>query len=320
MGIPNLLCPKCRDDLEKRSDEYICNRCGATFPILEGVISLFDYNMDPNCFSGQEAMAHDESAAFSEEFMGLGLYYNQKLHTSIHDQISKFLSPGQNVLELGSGVGRDIVAIAGRHFSNLHASDVSLKSIQQAKKWAERNKLDQQINFYHFDGSHSLPFKEKEFDAVIMVAALHHFNLVVDALKEIKRCCKPGGYIMAFIEPNCSYYRFIRPIAKAIETCLSPLRHTPHMKRSIAEETADGFSIPLIYDLATKTGLEVVTVQSHWILTGLIYLLQQCFFRIQGKNHPTLLNALSKMTCRIDDWLTRRATLFCWHYSFIFRT
>ncbi|MFB3886421.1 MAG: methyltransferase domain-containing protein [Thermodesulfobacteriota bacterium] len=320
MKIPDLLCPTCRQDLEKLSDKLVCNHCRATFPVSDGVISLFHPATDRDSFSNKEAMAHDESAVISAEFMGLSLHYNEKLHTSIHGWISKLLSPGQKILELGSGIGRDIVAIAEKDFHNLHASDVSLKSIRQAQKLAEQKGLEERITFYHLDGSQSLPFKDKEFDAVFMIATLHHFKLAADALREIKRCCSPGGYIMVFMEPNCLYYRCIRPIAKRIENCFAVFRHTHYRVRSIAEETSKGLSVPLIRELANQAGLELVAIQSHWILTGFIYLLQQFSFRIRGKNYPTLLNALSKMTCKVDDWLTKKGTSFCWLFSFIFKT
>jgi len=316
--VPTLLCPKCRHDLRIQFQSLVCLNCQEIFPDKDGIISLFSPDPDLDSFANLEAKAHDDSAKISNEFMGSDLYYNEKLHAFIYQQFARFLSSEQKILELGSGCGKDIVALAKQHYCNLYASDVSLNSIIQAKQLAEREKVANCISFYHLDGSH-LPFEDKEFDAVFMVAALHYFPVADEALKEIKRCCKFGGYIMAFIEPNCFYYLFVRPIAKLIEIVLSPFRRNRKITRSIAEDTATGFSIPIFYELAQKVGLEVVAIQSHWVLTGFVYLLQQFCFRILKMRCRFLLDSIAKVTCFIDDHLIRQKTPFCWHYSVIYR-
>jgi ubiquinone/menaquinone biosynthesis C-methylase UbiE len=315
---PTLLCPKCKHDLKIQSQGFICPICQEIFSKQGGIISFFNSNFDPDSFASLEAKAHDDSAEISHEFMGSNLYYNEKLHSFIYQQIAAFLAPEQRILEIGSGVGRDVVVLAQRNYRNLHASDVSLNSIIRAKQLAEQKGVADYISFYHLDGSR-LPFENAEFDAIIMIATLHHFSSTDAALNEIKRCCKTGGYIMAFIEPNYLYYRYIRPIAKIIEKIFSPFHRNRKTARSIAEDTATGFSIPIFCGLAQKTGLEVVAIQSHWVLTGFVYLLQQFCFRILKMRCRFLLNSIARVTCFIDNCLIRQKTPFCWHYSVIYR-
>lgn len=313
-----LLCKKCKQELRRDSQGFSCDHCKASYPIVDGVISLFDPHAEPESFASLEALTHDEEAPIAEEFMGLYTYYNRHTHSYIYQQMAKWVSKDKKILEIGSGVGQDIVALAQQQYNQLHASDVSLKSIIKARHLAQEKGVTNYISFYHFDGSY-LPFKDQEFDVVFMVAALHHFPVTADILREMKRCCKRGGFLMCFIEPNSLYYSFFRPLAKAFETALSYWRRPKDQKRSIAEETAQGFTISTFYELARQAELEVVTIKSHWVFTGFVYLLQQFCFRIMGIIPYYLLNRISRLTCLIDDRVTSCPTSFCWHYSVIYR-
>jgi len=313
-----LLCPRCKHELDNGDQGLTCSSCQDFFPKQDGIISLFNPEADPDSFASLEAKAHDDSAKISNEFMGSDLFHSENLHNLLCQQIAKHLSCDHKILELGSGGGRDIVTLAQLKYNHLSASDVSLHAITQAKLLAEQKGVSDCITFYQLDGSH-LPFKDQEFDAIFMVAALHHFQLTIEALKGIKRCCKTGGYIMAFVEPNCLYYRCVRPMAKIVEKIFSPFRRYREITRSIAEEKASGFTIPMFYEFAKEAGLEVVSIQSHWVLTGFIYLIQQFCFRILGKSSASFLNPLAKATCFIDDRLTKNKTSWCWHYSVIYR-
>ena len=59
--------------------------------------------------------------------------------------------------------------------------------------------------------AHDLPYKNDEFDGVLLFDALHHFTMPLDAMKECLRVTKPGGKII-LIEPYVSLFSY--PIYK----------------------------------------------------------------------------------------------------------
>ncbi len=313
-----LICTKCKKELRHDLQGLYCDDCGSFFPVIESVPSFFDPSVEADSFASIEAKAHDALADMAEEFMGLDIYYFRHTHAYIFQQMEHLVPRNRKILEIGAGIGEDIVNLAQREYHDLHACDVSLRSVIKAWQLAEKKGVGNHISFYHLDGL-NLPFKEEEFDVIFLVSSLHHFPVIADILTEMKRCCKPGGYLMSFIEPNRLYYQCVRPLAKLAEKGLSPWRRHQDWVRSIAEEKAEGFTISSFYELARQIGLEVVTIKSHWVLTEFVYLFQQFCFRILGKLPLSLLNTLSKITCAIDDRLTQHPISFCWHYSIIYR-
>jgi glycosyltransferase involved in cell wall biosynthesis len=59
--------------------------------------------------------------------------------------------------------------------------------------------------------AHALPYKNDEFDGVLLFDALHHFTMPLHAIKECLRVTKPGGKII-LIEPYVSLFSY--PIYK----------------------------------------------------------------------------------------------------------
>lgn len=59
--------------------------------------------------------------------------------------------------------------------------------------------------------AHNLPYKNDEFDGVLLFDALHHFVMPLDAMKECLRVTKPGGKVI-LIEPYVSLFSY--PIYK----------------------------------------------------------------------------------------------------------
>lgn len=312
------ICPMCKQQLYVLDKQYLCKNCTREYPVESGIYIFFDADSDPGSFASLEAKAHDDSASISDDYMGMNLYHNVVLHNLIHAEITGLISRESKILEIGSGAGIDIVKLAQSGYSDLHASDVSLKSMQEAKKRAEATKVSRNISFYQIDGS-TLPFEDNEFDLIFMVAAMHHLPVTINALNEIKRCCKNGGYIVAFLEPNRLYYKVIRPVSKFIESLLSPFKRHKAIQRSIAEEEGEGFDVQSFRNIASETNLQLVKIKSHWLTTGFVYLLQQFFYRTYGNNPKYLLNKLGKITDWIDKKMVAYETKLCWHYSVYYK-
>lgn len=110
------------------------------------------------------------------------------------EMLTNSLISGMRVLEIGCGTGfftRYIV----RKPVMLTAIDISPELIEIAKQ----NIIASNVEFI-IDNAYQMSFDHQTFDAVIGSSVLHHLE-VDQALKEIYRVLKPGGYI-AFTEPN----------------------------------------------------------------------------------------------------------------------
>lgn len=105
--------------------------------------------------------------------------------------IDKYLSEGENVLDLGCG--------NGRYFEYLKEKNVNYFGIDSSKKLiALAKKRYLEANFQVAD-AFNLPFLDNFFDKVISIAVLHHIpseEFRIQFLKEARRTLKPGGILI----------------------------------------------------------------------------------------------------------------------------
>ncbi|HOX27673.1 MAG TPA: class I SAM-dependent methyltransferase, partial [bacterium] len=101
---------------------------------------------------------------------------------------------GAKVLEAmcGSGQATRRLIESGAHVTGLDISDAQIESFR--KRWPECDAVCASI----LDSG----FEDCSFDAVVVIAGLHHITeLCVQAVDEIHRILKPGGYFL-FMEPH----------------------------------------------------------------------------------------------------------------------
>lgn len=60
----------------------------------------------------------------------------------------------------------------------------------------------------------SLPFKDKVFDIVISITAVHNFNNINKAIKDMKRVCNDNGYFIISILKKSRKFNLIKNIIK----------------------------------------------------------------------------------------------------------
>ncbi|MET9883085.1 methyltransferase domain-containing protein [Streptomyces sp. NPDC006430] len=108
------------------------------------------------------------------------------------------LRPGMSVLDVGCGPGTitadlaDLVAPGGR----VTAVDAAQDVVQQAAQYARERGLDGAITFGTAD-VHALDFPDDSFDVVHAHQVLQHVGDPVQALREMRRVCRPGGIVAA---------------------------------------------------------------------------------------------------------------------------
>jgi len=108
------------------------------------------------------------------------------------------------ILDIGSGTG-----LAKRFFNNITCVDPAKDMLSKGDICAKAEKL---------------PFKDKTFDAVLCVTAIHHFNLK-KSISEIKRVSKP----------NCRYAISILKKAKNFNK-IKKILHNNFELKEIEEE------------------------------------------------------------------------------------
>jgi ubiquinone/menaquinone biosynthesis C-methylase UbiE len=95
-------------------------------------------------------------------------------------------------LEVGCGNGVVSRYLADKYKANVVGIDVDKEQIELAEKGIGDVA---NIRFFEADATR-LPFEDASFDLVLSFGVLHHIENWQDALKEIKRALRPGGYFI----------------------------------------------------------------------------------------------------------------------------
>lgn len=141
---------------------------------------------------------------FEESFKS-GTFYNEQTQDQKHlELILNFLniSPGMNVLDLGTGTGYLAFPIAGKYpEAEVTGLDIVENALNHNRKRSETEGLRNLI-FLSYNGL-AFPFADETFDLVITRYALHHFPQIADTFHEINRVLKPNGKLfLADPAPN----------------------------------------------------------------------------------------------------------------------
>jgi len=114
---------------------------------------------------------------------------------------------GEAVLEVGAGMGTDLVQFAA---NGAHCTDLDLSSghLEHARRNFALRHLEGR--FKHGDGE-SLPFEDNEFDLVYSNGVIHHTPDTQGVIAEMLRVVKPGGkaIIMVYAENSWHYWNRI---------------------------------------------------------------------------------------------------------------
>jgi ubiquinone/menaquinone biosynthesis C-methylase UbiE len=98
----------------------------------------------------------------------------------------------QDFLEVGCGNGVVTRYLAREYGGTITGIDIDPQQIEMAKK--DASGIDN-IRYYEADAT-SLLFRDRAFDIVLSFGVMHHIENWLDALKEVKRVLKHGGYFL----------------------------------------------------------------------------------------------------------------------------
>jgi len=128
-----------------------------------------------------------------EKFL-LNRIQSKKGAIDLTDKLLTFveLDEEKKFLEVGCGNGLVTRYLAQEYGGEVTGIDIDAQQVELAKK-----ELDgiQNVNYIEADAN-NLPFEDREFDIVLSFGVLHHVENWLNALKEIKRVLKHGGYFV----------------------------------------------------------------------------------------------------------------------------
>ena len=157
---------------------------------------------------------------------GCGVYYQKEASTydqrrfyckcrKYHNELSQetvyqFIKESEKTLDIGTGTGRFAIFFAEKG-KNVVALDQSIEMLNVAKNKSIDANVDDLIEFIQGDVE-KLPFKDNEFDAIISIHVMTHFQDINNFVSEIIRVLKPGGTIVFDLSEsiNARLYQFVR--------------------------------------------------------------------------------------------------------------
>jgi ubiquinone/menaquinone biosynthesis C-methylase UbiE/uncharacterized protein YbaR (Trm112 family) len=238
---PSLLthtcCPACKGiltltdqpaaDVPITSGTLVCQGCGASYPILQGIPHLIPGGVLEthkarevqgwNSLRQQHgAYEHpDLETSFVLPYTGSGTWATVSLmfDMAVHEMA---ITGHETILDVGAGQGWAARRFAERGCAAI-AIDIDADELYGlGRAWA----IMQHAGVYYEpvigDGEH-LPFQPDQFDFVFFSAALHHFEHTAAVLRQMYTVLKPGGMLIASGEPAAPLFMHERAMQVEME-------------------------------------------------------------------------------------------------------
>jgi len=196
-GWPALVCPRCRTVMDvagEEADVASCAGCGLAFPAIAGVRLL----VDAASLGATEAWQKGIYDALAHQAYGgwkLGRAPDITLTYWSHCRHIADLRPrgGETVLDVGCLDG-------GRLFEILATFDVAGVGVDlsTAAVAAARTAHHPRARF-HAASAEALPLAGKSCDVALAMDVLEHTGDPAAAVREVRRCLRPGGRLLAHL-------------------------------------------------------------------------------------------------------------------------
>lgn len=149
-----------------------------------------------------KAFNSDKEVEYYSELIGNGLLETEKF------VIKKYFAGKGKVLDLGCGAGREAFALAKKGFS-VTGVDIAPKMIENAKKYAEKNKI---LNAQFLTGDITLLNLDESFDYVMLpTQTIEHIKGKKNRIRVLKKCrelLKENGVLFFTVHERKNGLRF----------------------------------------------------------------------------------------------------------------
>lgn len=195
--FPALVCPRCRATLDPEGGEGDvdrCAACGLTFAQHHGVPLLVDGAGHGEMEAWQKAI-YDAFTHLSHGGWALGRGPDITLTYWSHSRRIAALrpSPGATVLDVGCLDGRRLFEIAASFDVIGVGIDLSTASVRTARA-ARHLRLR-----FHAASAEALPLPDGACEIAVAMDVLEHLADPARAVREVRRCLKPGGRFLAHV-------------------------------------------------------------------------------------------------------------------------
>ena len=119
--------------------------------------------------------------------------WTQNLRDYIYKRIA--IEKSKSILEIGSGTGVLLEELSQYSFNNLNGLDIDINALSLSRSILPGAILT-------CADAHHLPFLAQSFDVVYCHFLLLWVNNPLKVISEMVRVASPGGYILAFAEPD----------------------------------------------------------------------------------------------------------------------
>ena len=231
------ICPKCKNDLEKKENGLYCYHCHINYPIKSSVYSFTEKDEYWGEFS-EEKIDILLDKMRSGNYEKAREYIDQLGRTNFifgkgrSDFIYYFDLDKEAVgLDTGCGLGVHSFNLAA-HVKQVYGFDLSLKRVEFCNLRKKYQKVDN-VEFLHSDFKH-LPFKDNFFDFIMMNGVVEWLGEInehknprddqIKVLKKIHSLLKDKGQLYIGIENRIafSYFKFGRDHNRLRFTSLMP--------------------------------------------------------------------------------------------------
>ncbi len=281
-------CVDCKNLLQE-SKPIRCAFCGRVYEEVEGIIPCYPTNLGK--LAKEEAEFHDRFDEHAIDVHQLDQPRNRLYHERLWKGLQAHVPQGARVLEVGMGSGFD--ALYGLSSFDLTALDISKKTLERAQTRLGREGK----TYVAGDGAH-VPFTNESFDGVFVVATWHHFEDPASSLAEWHRVLKHGGALVIGVEPNATYFRWI----KTLRPLLCRLTHAHPHEGSHADAEMIGFSYTDLRTCFEKEQWHNLQIRPMWFLAGFFhYGLEFLFRALRLKSRLRIPWFLEKSIVYVDE-------------------
>lgn len=194
-------CPNCKHSVREIDGGYQCSECETRYPIIEGIHVLLPIEMQEPKHAADRLWQTLEMEGVDQPAWKALLHKESQVRI-LEQALQQFDFSGR-VLEIGGGScwASSLIKLQ-KPSCEVYATDVSYTALLKGKQVSRLMEAD--IDYYVVCDAENIPFRDSFFNVAFGCATLHHFPSAIQALKEIHRTLKPGGYYLGWGEPAMS--------------------------------------------------------------------------------------------------------------------